>query len=158
MQISEPQRSPKTGHSRARNIDTEASPYRLPRHEQCFERRKETASYRTGKARMAFTTDRASHGCPPGNRERLPESSRSGGVPAGVGAPSAFKTGHTGDHRLLCGFFAKFGATQRSEVCRPARANPIASRSSWDSALAGMPWQFGKTWCRTTVLLAAMRR
>jgi hypothetical protein len=32
------------------------------------------------------------------------------------------------------------------------------SRSSWDSAVAGMPWPSGKTWCQTTVLLAAMRR
>jgi hypothetical protein len=33
-----------------------------------------------------------------------------------VGAPRAGKTGHTGDHRLLCGFFAKFGATQEPQV------------------------------------------
>ena len=28
----------------------------------------------------------------------------------------AGKTGHTGDHRLLCGFFAKFGAAQEPQV------------------------------------------
>jgi hypothetical protein len=35
-----------------------------------------------------------------GNSERLSKNSRSGGVPAWVGTPSAGKTGHTGDPRL----------------------------------------------------------
>lgn len=54
----------KTGHSKARDIDSGRRPYRLRRHEQCLERREETASHRTGEAWMVFTTHRASHWCP----------------------------------------------------------------------------------------------
>src|SRR5271155_6256667 len=50
--------------SEARDIDSDRSPYRLGRHEQCLERRKEATSHRTGEARMAFTAHRASHWCP----------------------------------------------------------------------------------------------
>src|ERR1700757_4869634 len=67
-----PQGSLKTGQSgslqtrptvKARDIDVDGSPYRLCRHEQCLERRKETTSHRTGKARMVFTKDRARNRC-----------------------------------------------------------------------------------------------
>src|SRR5215469_3966721 len=67
-----PQGSLKTGQSgslqnrttvKARDIDVDRGPYRLCRHEQCFERRKETTSHRTGKARMVFTKDRARNRC-----------------------------------------------------------------------------------------------
>src|SRR5215469_7389933 len=67
-----PQGSLKSGHAgslqnrptvKARDIDVDRSPYRLCRHEQCLERRKETTSYRTGKARMVFTKDRARNRC-----------------------------------------------------------------------------------------------
>jgi hypothetical protein len=47
--------TPKPAMSEARDIDSDESPYRLGRHEQCLERRKEAASHRTGEARMAFT-------------------------------------------------------------------------------------------------------
>ena len=50
--------------SESRDIDSDRSPYRLPRHEQCLERRKETTSHSTGEARMAATAHRASHWCP----------------------------------------------------------------------------------------------
>ena len=50
--------------SEARDIDSDRSPYRLLRHEQCLERRKETTSHSTGEARMAVTAHRASHRCP----------------------------------------------------------------------------------------------
>src|SRR5438445_6250361 len=68
----QPQGSLKSGQSRslqnrptvkARDIDVDGSPYRLCRHEQCLERRKETTSHRTGKARMVFTKDRARNRC-----------------------------------------------------------------------------------------------
>src|SRR6516162_7278572 len=68
----DPQGSLKTGQSgslqnrptvRARDIDVDGSPYRLSRHEQRLERRKETASHRTGKARLVFTKDRARNRC-----------------------------------------------------------------------------------------------
>src|SRR6516164_8829871 len=68
----DPQGSLKTGQSgslqnrttvKARDIDVDGSPYRLCRHEQCLERREETTSYRTGKARMVFTKDRARNRC-----------------------------------------------------------------------------------------------
>ena len=68
----DPQGSLKTGQSgslqnrpmvKARDIDVDRSPYRLCRHEQCLERRKETTSHRTGKARMVFTKDRANNRC-----------------------------------------------------------------------------------------------
>src|SRR5215831_19876854 len=67
-----PQGSLKTGQSgslqnrttvKARDIDVDGGPYRLCRHEQCLERRKETTSHRTGKARMVFTKDRARNRC-----------------------------------------------------------------------------------------------
>src|SRR5262249_47507340 len=67
-----PQGSLKTGQSgslqkrptvKARDIDVHGSSYRLCGHEQCFERREETTSHRTGKARMVFTKDRASNRC-----------------------------------------------------------------------------------------------
>src|SRR6516164_1260367 len=67
-----PQGSLKTGQSgslqnrttvKARDIDVDRGPYRLCRHEQCLERRKETTSHRTGKARMVFTKDRARNRC-----------------------------------------------------------------------------------------------
>src|SRR6516164_6897947 len=70
--VSFPQGSLKTGQSgslqnrttvKARDIDVDRSPCRLCRHEQCLERRKETASHRTGKARMVFTKDRARNRC-----------------------------------------------------------------------------------------------
>src|SRR6516162_5790069 len=70
--LDEPQGSLKTGQSgslqnrptvRARDIDVDGSPYRLSRHEQRLERRKETASHRTGKARLVFTKDRARNRC-----------------------------------------------------------------------------------------------
>src|SRR5262249_48961627 len=48
---------------KARDIDVDRSPCRLCRHEQCLERRKETTSHRTGKARMVFTKDRARNRC-----------------------------------------------------------------------------------------------
>src|SRR5262245_53129758 len=100
-------------------MDSERSLYRLPRHEQRLERRKEATSYCTGKARMVLTTHRGSHRCAQGDGERISKNSRSYGVPAWVGTPSAgktghtadprpgFKTGHTGDPRLFCGFFTK---------------------------------------------------
>ena len=59
-----PQRSPKTGHRKGWDIDSERSPYRLPRHEQCLERREKAASYRPRKARMVFTAHRGSDRCP----------------------------------------------------------------------------------------------
>ena len=49
---------------------------------------------------MVPAAHRGSHRCAQGNREHLPKSSRSGGVPAWVGTPSAGKTGHTGAPRL----------------------------------------------------------
>src|SRR5947199_7056094 len=67
-----PQGSLKTGQSgslqnrprvKARDIDSDGSPYRLTRHEQCLERRTETTRHRTGKARMVFTKDRARNRC-----------------------------------------------------------------------------------------------
>ena len=67
-----PQGSLKTGQSgslqnrpmvKARDIDVDRSACRLCRHEQCLERRKETTSHRTGKARMVFTKDRARNRC-----------------------------------------------------------------------------------------------
>jgi hypothetical protein len=47
--------TPKPAMSEARDIDSDESFYRLGRHEQCLERRKEAASHRPGEARMAFT-------------------------------------------------------------------------------------------------------
>ena len=81
-------------------------------------------------------------------------------------APSKPAIGETTDPekqaiQVTTDFYAAFSQNSgppKRPSRRPARANPIASRSSWDSVLAGMPWQFGKTWCRTTVLLVAMRR
>jgi hypothetical protein len=49
---------------RNRKPTSNRGPYRLGRHEQCLERRKEATSHRTGEARMAFTAHRASHWCP----------------------------------------------------------------------------------------------
>ena len=104
---------------------------------------------------MVPAAHRGSHRCAQGNRERLPKSSRSGGMPAWVGTPSAGKTGHTGDPglwgktghsdpRLLCAFFAKTG---RSECPLPSitkylrsvsRADRTGPRSwaQWQSHLA----------------------
>src|SRR5215471_15974868 len=72
LRLDKPQGSLKTGQSgslqnrttvKARDIDVDRGPYRLCRHEQCLERRKETTSHRTGKARMVFTKDRARNRC-----------------------------------------------------------------------------------------------
>src|SRR5712692_3498837 len=91
---------PKPANDKARDIDSDGSPYRLRRHEQCLERRKETTSHRTGEARMALAAHRASHWCPSRNSERLPEGSRDRGATARcVGTASAGKTGQWGDHR-----------------------------------------------------------
>ena len=53
----------KPANDKARDIDSDGSLYRLRRHEQCLERRKETTSHRTREARMALAAHRASHWC-----------------------------------------------------------------------------------------------
>jgi hypothetical protein len=50
---------------------------------------------------MVSAAHRGSHRCAQGDRKRLPKSSRSGGVPAWVGTPSAGKTGHTDGSRVV---------------------------------------------------------
>jgi hypothetical protein len=58
------------------DIASAGSVCRLPRHEQCLERRKKTTSHRTREARMAFAAHRASHWCASRNSQRLPEGGR----------------------------------------------------------------------------------
>src|SRR5712692_2231821 len=114
---------PKPANDKTRDIDSDGSPYRLRRHEQCLERRKKTTSHRTGEARMALTAHRASHWCTSRNGRRLPEGGRDrSATPGRLGKASAgktgqrgdprprsIKTGHRGDPRLCRPFFSKTG-------------------------------------------------
>src|SRR5207302_1524810 len=53
----------KPANEKARDIDSDGSPYRLLRYEQCLERSEETTSFGTREARMALAAHRASHWC-----------------------------------------------------------------------------------------------
>src|SRR6266704_4293286 len=95
---------------KARDIDFERSLYRLPRYEQCFERREETTSHRTGEARVVLATHRARKRCTSRNRRCLPECGGAGcASPGCLGEASAGKTGHRGDPRPSSPFFRKPG-------------------------------------------------
>src|SRR5437879_6714457 len=63
----------KPANEKARDIDSDGSPYRLLRYEQCLERSEETTSFGTREARMALAAHRASHWCTSRNSRRLPE-------------------------------------------------------------------------------------
>src|SRR5437870_12553618 len=63
----------KPANEKARGIDSDGSPYRLLRYEQCLERSEETTSFGTREARMALAAHRASHWCTSRNSRRLPE-------------------------------------------------------------------------------------
>ena len=70
---------------------------------------------------MVPAAHRGSHRCAQGDRERLPKSSRSGGVPAWVGTPSAGKTGHS-DPDFFAPFSQKQGVSPPSaSVCEEYR-------------------------------------
>src|ERR1700676_378515 len=58
------------------DIDSDERAYSLCQHEQCLERKEETTSYRTGKARMALTAIRASQRCASRNSRHLPQGGR----------------------------------------------------------------------------------
>src|SRR2546430_4973225 len=60
----------KPANEKARDIDSDGSPYRLLRYEQCLERSEETTSFGTREARMALAAHRASHWCTSRNRDR----------------------------------------------------------------------------------------
>src|SRR5947209_1684777 len=49
----------KPANEKARDIDSDGSPYRLLRYEQCLERSEETTSFGTREARMALAAHRA---------------------------------------------------------------------------------------------------
>ena len=79
---------------------------------------------------MVLTAHRGSHRCAQGNSECLPKGSRGSGVPSRVGAPSAGKTGHTGDPRLLCAFFEKRAAqVPLSSIAKYLRSVPGVDRA-----------------------------
>src|SRR6266550_1042438 len=92
---------PKPANEKARDIDSDGSPYRLLRYEQCLERSEETTSFGTREARMALAAHRASHWCTSRNSRRLPEGGGDRGTTTGwLGTASTGKTGQRGDHRL----------------------------------------------------------
>src|SRR6266566_2727707 len=90
----------KPANEKARDIDSDGSPYRLLRYEQCLERSEETTSFGTREARMALAAHRASHWCTSRNSRRLPEGGGDRGTTTGwLGTASTGKTGQRGDHR-----------------------------------------------------------
>src|SRR5437879_8397795 len=90
----------KPANEKARGIDSDGSPYRLLRYEQCLERSEETTSFGTREARMALAAHRASHWCTSRNSRRLPEGGGDRGTTTGwLGTASTGKTGQRGDHR-----------------------------------------------------------
>src|SRR5437016_12646080 len=90
----------KPANEKARDIDSDGSPYRLLRYEQSLERSEETTSFGTREARMALATHRASHWCTSSNSRRLPEGGGDRGTTTGrLGTASAAQTGQRGDHR-----------------------------------------------------------
>src|SRR2546429_7572616 len=90
----------KPANEKARDIDSDGSPYRLLRYEQCLERSEETTSFGTREARMALAAHRASHWCTSRNSRRLPEGGGDRGTTNGwLGTASTGKTGQRGDHR-----------------------------------------------------------
>src|SRR5437870_1643739 len=94
----------KPANEKARDIDSDGSPYRLLRYEQCLERSEETTSFGTREARMALAAHRASHWCTSRNSRRLPEGGGDRGTTTGwLGTASTGKTGQRGDHRPRCG-------------------------------------------------------
>src|SRR5256884_9938454 len=103
LMIRRPPRStlfPYTTLFRSRDIDSDGSPYRLLRYEQCLERSEETTSFGTREARMALAAHRASHWCTSRNSRRLPEGGGDRGTTTGwLGTASTGKTGQRGDHR-----------------------------------------------------------
>jgi hypothetical protein len=56
---------PANGRNSGRDIDSDAKPRRLARHEQCLERRNQTTSNSPWAAGMVATAHRATHGCSP---------------------------------------------------------------------------------------------
>src|SRR5437870_9146345 len=103
----------KPANEKARDIDSDGSPYRLLRYEQCLERSEETTSFGTREARMALAAHRASHWCTSRNSRRLPE----GGVDRGtitvwLGTASNGKIGQRGDYRLRGGKSSRRGDRQ----------------------------------------------
>src|SRR5207245_4821193 len=85
---------------KAAEIDSDGSPYRLLRYEQCLERSEETTGFGTSEARMALAAHRASHWCTSRNSRRLPEGGGDRGTTTGwLGTASTGKTGQRGDHR-----------------------------------------------------------
>src|SRR5256884_9481942 len=90
----------KPANEKARGIDSDGSPFRLLRYEQCLERSEETTSFGTREARMALAAHRASHWCTSRNSRRLPEGGGDRGTTTGwLGTASTGKTGQRGDHR-----------------------------------------------------------
>src|SRR2546429_5346738 len=73
----------KPANEKARDIDSDGSPYRLLRYEQCLERSEETTSFGTREARMALAAHRASHWCTSRNSRRLPEGGGDRGTTTG---------------------------------------------------------------------------
>src|SRR5437762_12401282 len=94
----------KPANEKARDIDSDGSPYRLLRYEQCLERSEETTSFGTREARMAVAAHRASHWCTSTNSRRLREGGgEPGAITGGLGTASTGSSGERGDGRPRLG-------------------------------------------------------